>query len=184
MFSIRYFGVFIYKIRFPLLRAAGNTGSHCSSTWLCLCGVGSSPCWRHFSPACPGRHCQAEPHRHSSRCCTTAPLQPLLCRSVLGLPGETGKALRCCWQLGSCKWGWAQVGTVNSSFLHLPTSAALSAAPTAPAHTFSGWFQESLHLCPQAQSLLNQISEASSSLSKAPKASLAAPWQQVVAERP
>lgn len=55
--------MFIYKVRFPLLRAAGNTGSHCSSTRL-LCGVGSSPCWRCFDPPCPGRHWQAEAQRH------------------------------------------------------------------------------------------------------------------------
>lgn len=99
LFSIRYFGVFIYKIRFPLLRVVGNTGSHCSSTQLCLCGVGSSPCWKRFNPPSPGRHCQAEavlqaglrPHLHS-RCsyCSPSPA-PALPQPASGCQGKLEK---------------------------------------------------------------------------------------------
>lgn len=92
LFSIRSFGVLVYKIRFPLLRAAGNRSFHCNSTQS-LCGVGFSPCWRSSSPPWPGRG-----HTCTPGVCSTAPPQPLLCPSGLKLPGEAGKPLGSCWE--------------------------------------------------------------------------------------
>lgn len=124
----------VYNISFPLLRAAGNTGSHCNTTRLCLCGLltlleqlQSSPC-RQTLPGCSSRG-QAEVTPVTGAC-TTAPLQPLPCPSRPWAAREAEKALWSCWQRGSCKCGWAEVGRANSGFLHLPTSSALTFSTT------------------------------------------------------
>lgn len=155
----------VYKIRFPLLRAAGNTGSHCNSTWFCLCGVGLLTLLENLQSSLSR---QTLPGCSSSGQAEVTPVQQVLVPQPLSSPALSQQASGCqgSWQLGSCKEGGAEVGRTNSASCTCPPALPSPSAPMTPAHakSLSVWFQESLHLCPQVWNLVNQTFEANSSL--------------------
>lgn len=126
LFSIT--GVLVYKIRFPLLRAAGNTGF--SSTRLCLSGVGCSPC----SVILPVRADTARlrPHLtavHLSVCLYHSPSPaPALPQPSSGFQGRLEKPR------GPAGSWEDEVGTTVASCTCPPAPPPLS-APMAPSHT-------------------------------------------------
>lgn len=86
-----------------------------------------------------------------TRCLYSAPALP---QHISGCQGKLEKPCGPAGSWEAANGAGPRWGRINSASLHLPNAKSLSV-----------WFQESsLHLCPQAWNLLNQISEANSSL--------------------
>lgn len=161
----------VYKIRFPLLRAAGNTGSHCNSTWFCLCGVGLLTLLEKLQSSLSR---QTLPGCSSSGQAEVTPVQQVLVPQPLSSPALSQQASGCqrklekpCGPAGS--WEAAKrAGPGWEGQTELPAPAHQlcphQGVTAAHAKSLSVWFQESLHLCPQVWNLVNQTSEANSSL--------------------
>lgn len=136
LFTVRYFRVLVYKIRFSLLRTAGNIGCHCNSTWFCLCGVGLLTLLEKLQSS-PSR--QTLPGCSSSGQAEVTPVQQVLVPQPLSSPCSAPAGLR----LPERPWGPAgSWETPNGAGLRWGGQTVL---PT-PAHQLCPHPQQQWHL--------------------------------------